>query len=62
MPITKGKAPSPGTLKMGFIIFVNFFPSISIMSVEASNSQAMKKGKRAGTTEVTQSLSPFFCS
>ncbi len=60
MPIISGKAPSPGTLKTGFIIGANSLPRISTASVWDNNSEAIKNGKREGTTEFHHKLKALF--
>ena len=62
IPIIKGKAPSPGTLNTGFIIFLSNFPSKGTTFVHPKSSVAIKNGKREGTTELAQSLSPFLAA
>mgnify|MGYP004532325749 CR=1 FL=1 len=60
MPIIKGKAPSPGTLKRGLINLFKILPKKDITLVYPNNSVAIKNGKSDGTTEFAQRLNPFF--
>ena len=56
----KGNAPSPGTLKIGLINLFKSFPKIEITFVYPSNSVAIKKGSKDGTTEFAHRASPVF--
>lgn len=58
MPITRGKDPSPGTLNIGLIIFLSLIPKMSIIFVYDKSSQAIKKGRREGTTPCAQRVIP----
>ena len=50
IPIIKGNAPSPGTLKSGFINLFSNFPKIEIIFVYPRSSVAIKNGSKEGTT------------
>ena len=60
IPIIKGNAPSPGTLKMGFMNLFKSFPNNEIIFVYPSNSVAIKKGSKEGTTEFAHNERPVF--
>ena len=59
-PIINAKLPSPETLNKGFIIFLNIFPKSLGTFVLESNSVAIKKGRREGTTEFAHNFKPDF--
>ena len=61
-PIINAKLPSPETLNKGFIIFLNIFPKSLGTFVLESNSVAIKKGRREGTTEFAHNFKPDFAA
>ena len=62
IPIINANEPSPGTLNIGLINLLSFFPKISITLVYESNSVAIKKGSKEGITEFANKLNPFFAA
>ena len=58
IPITNANAPSPGTLKTGFINLVKSFPKKETTKVWESKSVATKKQNKEGITELAHNAKP----
>ena len=59
MLIAKAKDPSPGTLNSGLIIGSNSTPKNLTTPRLIKISDPIKKGRRAGTTNVDHTISPL---
>ena len=59
-PIIKGKAASPGTLKIGLISLSHHLPIWWMILVWDKSSVMTKKGNKEGTTLLAHNNKPFF--